>query len=80
MNTIFKSENTDTLIKLANKERLSNKNNWIFLELHYKNEITLVKSFGTSIQILKKNGINYPSGWDLKVSEWKNLILKTLNS
>lgn len=74
MNTIHKSENKEELLKLCRKSRLETKNDWLFLELHHKGQITLVKSFNTSIQILRKDGISYPSGWDLSAKDWQDAI------
>lgn len=78
MNTIHKSNDTEELVKLANKSRKETKNDWLFLELHKGEDVTLVKSFNTSIQILRKNGISYPSGWDLSVKDWQGAIRNAL--
>lgn len=80
MNTTFKSESVSELLKLTRKARLASKNEWLFLELHHKGQITLVKSFNTSIQILRKNGISYPSGWDLSASDWQEAIRHALEA
>lgn len=79
MNTTLKAETTEELLKLANKARRESKNAWLFLELHKGDEITFCKSFNTSIQILRKNGISYPSGWDLSVKDWQGAIRNALS-
>ena len=78
MNTIFESSNTEELVKLANQSRKASRNEWIFLELRKGDSVTLVKSFNTSIQIIRKDGIAYPSGWDLSVKDWQACIRHAL--
>ena len=74
-NTIITAESASAATALANKARLANKNRWLFLEILVNNQPPLlVKSFNTSIQILRKKGVNHPCGMDMKITAWKNAI------
>lgn len=78
MNHVIIEDNPVKAIKLINQHRLANKNKWIFVELHYNNSVVLLKSFNTSIQILKKNNIQFPTCSDTTISNWKKTIQKAL--
>jgi hypothetical protein len=78
-NIEIKSNDVDYIVKEVNKLRLSNKNKWLFLEINFKGNIILIKSFDTWIQIAKYNDMvigSTPS--DCKVSAFKNEILNIL--
>lgn len=73
---------TDTIenaLKMINTARLENKNKWLFatITLPYEHTVEL-KSFNTSIAILRKDGIRFPSTFDLSVKEWKKAIDQAL--
>ena len=72
--------NTTEFIKLANKKRLENKNEWIFLN-EYVNEIPIsYKAFNTWIQVIKYNGIRVGSAMNQNVSEFKKYLLNIIES
>ena len=69
---------TDTFenaLSMLNKLRLENKDKWMFatVSLPYEHCVE-IKSFNTSIQILRKDGIRFPSTFDLSVKAWKKAI------
>jgi len=73
---------TDTFenaLKMLNKLRLENKDKWLFatITLPYEHCIE-IKSFNTSIQILRKAGIRFPSTFDMSVTAWKKAIDEAL--
>ena len=75
-----KTMNTIEFIKLANKKRLENKNEWIFLN-EYVNEIPIsYKAFNTWIQVIKYNGIRGGSAMNQNVSEFKKYLLDIIES
>ncbi len=80
MNTQLLYTNIRDTLKAVNVERLANRNKWIFIQITKEDKTILLKSFNTSIQILKVNDINYPSGYDLKVSEFKAKITEALEA
>lgn len=80
MNTQIIYTNTKDTLKAINAERLANKNKWIFIQVTKEDKIILLKSFDTSIQILRVGDIDYHSGWDLKVSEFKDKITGALEA
>ena len=80
MNTQIIFSDTKNTIKEINKERLSNKDNWIFIQVSKGKDIFLIKSFNTYLQVIRKNGINFEGGIDLKVSDWKKRIENCLVS
>lgn len=65
-------------VKQSNKIRLANKNAWIFLTIQVGNSIVQLKSYGTSIQRIQRNGIHHPGGWDMSATEWKKAIANAL--
>jgi hypothetical protein len=70
--------NTKEFIELANKERLKDKNKWVFLN-EYVNDLPIsYKAFNTWVQILKYNGLNDSSPMNLNVSEFKKYLLNTI--
>jgi len=70
--------NTKEFIELANKERLKDKNKWVFLN-EYVNDLPITyKAFNTWVQILKYNGLNDSSPMSLNVSEFKKYLLNTI--
>ena len=80
MNTIIQNDCPDECLKQANKLRRDCPNKWLFLQIECKGQTTLCKTFGTSIQILRKNGINHHGGWDLSVKDWKKQILTAVKA
>lgn len=80
MNTIIQNDCPTECLKQANKLRRDNKNEWLFLQIECKGQTTLCKSFNTSIQVLKKSGINHHGGWDLSVKDWTNKLETALTS
>lgn len=72
--------NTIEFIKLANKKRLENKDQWVFLN-EYVNEIPILyKAFDTWIQVIKYNGIKDESTINQNVSEFKEYLLNIIES
>jgi hypothetical protein len=74
---------TDTFenaLRILNKLRLENKNKWLFavVVLPYEHPIE-IKSFNTSIQILRKGGTRFPSTFDMSVTAWKKSINDALH-
>jgi len=78
MNHLIETENSEEALKQINTHRLNNGNQWVFIEVHSGENVILIKSFNTSIQELRRNGINYPCSMDLLVRDWKAQILKAL--
>lgn len=66
--------NIQDTLNLINKYRLSNKEKWIFVSVVKGSNTLHLKSFNTSIQILKLNEIKYHSTFDQKVKDWKDSI------
>ena len=72
--------NTIEFIKLANKKRLENKDQWVFLN-EYVNEIRIsYKAFDTWIQVIKYNGVKDGSNMNQNVSEFKKYLLNIIES
>ena len=63
---------------LYNKHRLANKEKWCTFSGIVNGKLVEVKSFNTSIQILRVNGLQSGSLWDLKVKEFKGAIEKAI--
>lgn len=80
MNDIITENDPNECLKQVNKLRLKSPDKWLFVEIHCNDQVTLCKSFNTSIQVLKKNGISYPDGFDLSVGKWKECILNAINA
>jgi hypothetical protein len=78
MNDIVKHDCPNECIKQVNKLRLNDPKSWLFIQIECNGQTTLCKSYGTSIQILRKGCINYQTGWDLSVKEWKERILTAI--
>jgi len=81
MNHQIFADDVDEAVKLVNKHRLDNKDTWIFVELMCNGKIVLIKSYNTSIQVLRVNDknsydtwTNRGSLWDLPVKEFKSRI------
>ena len=66
-------------IKQYNKARLANKNKWIFFSGTFDGTMLEIKTFNTTNQILKVNGIKQNTGIDLTVREWKYEIGQALS-
>jgi hypothetical protein len=70
--------NTKEFIQLANNKRLSNKNEWVFLN-EYVNDIPLsYKAFDTWIQVFKYKGVKDSSPMNMNVSEFKQYLLNMI--
>jgi len=70
--------NTKEFIQLANNKRLSNKNEWVFLN-EYVNDIPLLyKAFDTWIQVFKYKGVKDSSPMNMNVSEFKQYLLNMI--
>ena len=75
MNQITISEATiDGALKAVNAHRKQNKDKWIETFVKFGGAITSIKSFNTSIQILRKNGLDYGSVWDASVAAFTKTI------
>lgn len=61
-------------LKAVNNARKQNKNKWIVIKINSGDSIITIKSFNTSIQIMRKNGLDYGSGWDLSVAEFTKRV------
>lgn len=57
------------VVKLANLNRRLYPNKW--LEIHFLAFGAVVKSYGTTIQLMRKNGVSWGGLHDLSVSRWK---------
>jgi len=71
--------NTKEFLKLANSERLNNKNEWIYLSENVNGFNIEYKSFNTWVQVIKVGEFKDGSGADLNVSEFKQYIKDILN-
>lgn len=76
MNYLEQNSNytVESFVKAFNKMRLDNKNQWICFVGEIEGRYIEIKSFGTSIQILKVNGLKLHSTFDQKVGDWKYTI------
>lgn len=61
-------------LKAVNNARKQNKDKWIVIKINSADSVIAIKSFNTSIQIMRKNGLNYASGWDLSVAEFTKRV------
>ncbi len=64
-------------IKLINKVRLSNKNNWYQINLNYKDEVYNIKAYDTWVQIFTDNTY-YSNCMDESVTKFKEHLSKVL--
>jgi hypothetical protein len=58
-------------VKLANKQRLADKNSWVTLCENVNGMVVEYKAFGTWVQVMRYNGISDSSGMDMNVGEFK---------
>tara|TARA_R110000782_G_scaffold234792_1_gene320859 strand:- start:261 stop:482 length:222 start_codon:yes stop_codon:yes gene_type:complete len=70
--------NTKEFIQLANKKRLANKNEWVFLNEYVNNIPLAYKAFGTWVQVIKYKGVKDESNMDMNVSEFKQYLLNII--
>jgi hypothetical protein len=77
-NFIIKATTAEEALKACNKHRLSHKGEWVFVEVHLNDKVILLKSFDTSIQVLRLEGVTYPCGMDCSVKQWKEQINSAL--
>ena len=79
MNTNYITTNKkEDAIKLINKVRLSNKNNWYQINLNYKDEVYNIKAYDTWLQIFTNNTSNYSNCMDESVTKFKEHLSKVL--
>lgn len=79
MNQLVISEETlDGALKAVNANRKQNKNKWIETFVKFGGTTTSIKSFNTSIQILRKNGLDYGSSWDASVAAFTEKVKECL--
>lgn len=71
--------NTKDFLQLANKQRLDNKDTWIFLTEYVNGKELQYKAFNTWVQFIKVGNFKDSSNMNLNVSEFKNYITDTLN-
>lgn len=65
---------TIEFIKEVNSRRLSG--GWYGFNGVVNNKEVIIKGYKTWLQIFKVNGYSIPSGYDLKVSEFKEVLTK----
>lgn len=80
MNIHIEANAVEGALKLANKERLANKRKWYFLQIRLGEKTVLAKGYGTSWQRIEREGVQYPTGWDLSVKDWKLQLERALVS
>lgn len=80
MKTLLGKNYTDKkqFVKEYNVLRLKNKGCWVYFNGIIEDKEVTIKTYNTSIQILRVNGCEGGGVWDLKVSEFKNKILQAL--
>ena len=73
-------EEISNLVKLFNKERKANKNDWVFFNYTIQGEVVSVKSYNTWIQVLKIGDRIKDSGpMDCKVKDMEIYLKDILN-
>ncbi len=82
MNTVLHATDSAHGVKLANAARLASPNKWLFLEIHTpgKDRPLLVKSFGTSIQLMRRGDVSSGRTRDMKAGDWKARVLHGLEA
>lgn len=71
----------DEFVEALNKERLKYKNKWITYSGVVAGKTIAMKTFGCGyLQIFRVNGIDYGGSMDMKVGEWKAIIVEAINS
>jgi hypothetical protein len=70
-------------VAAINKARLAYKNRWIaysgYVNVNGAPQLVEVKSYNTGyLQILRVNGMHYPTGMDMNVTGWKGAILDAI--
>ncbi len=84
MNTLVETnKDKQTLIKLINKHRLENKNNWYQISIYYNGYNYEMKCFNTWLQlcyVYKNNKLLYnaASPMELNVKQFKQYLNKTI--
>ncbi len=69
----------DVILNIINDNRLINKNKWYAGDLNIDGMIITYKGYGTWLQVFEINGFNHSSEMNIKVKEFKEHILQTLN-
>jgi hypothetical protein len=80
MNYQILTNDTAVAVKDINALRLENKDQWVFAEILHRGKIVLLKSYNTSIQILRVDGVNHGGQWDISVKDFKAAITAALSS
>ena len=65
-------------IKLINKTRLSNKNNWYQINLNYKDKVYNIKAYDTWLQIFTDKTFNYSNCMDESTTKFKEHLSNVL--
>lgn len=80
-NTIVQATDPTDAVRQITRERLANRNAWLYLEIHLPGKFPyVVKSFNTSIQILRCNGLRYRDGWDLTAKQFNQCLIDAFES
>jgi len=66
------------LIKAINRERLANKNKWVFFTCLYNSEPLAIKLFDTWVQALDYKGVRHSSIMDLPVKGFNQFLTEAL--
>lgn len=70
--------NTRDFVKLINSLRLENKNKWYTWQGIVNNKTVFIKAYGTWLQIFKVDGLHIPAIMDIKVSEFKKVLIDNI--
>ena len=71
--------NTKDFLKIANAQRLANKNNWVYLKEIVNGKELNYKAFGNWVQFIQVGRFKDGSNMGLNVSEFKQYITDTLD-
>ena len=71
-------ENIIDLIKYVNKQRLENKNKWLFLAIAYRGRNITIKSYNTWIQILFIGEKQLSGSMDISVKDYKTFLTNSI--
>ena len=65
---------TDEFVKQINSLRLQNKNKWYTYQGTVNNKTVALKGYGTWLQILRVDGLTFPTVADISVTEFKQVL------
>ena len=65
---------TDEFVKQINSLRLQNKNKWYTYQVTVNNKTVALKGYGTWLQILRVDGLTFPTVADISVTEFKQVL------